>query len=118
MHQEIKTITNLNPGGNGKQRHKIMKTSLIITKETEKAIQVEIVADVEYVPDGGYTSSMVKYRTYNLKIWLPKSQVKDGTPSEWITSKKENELREDSWLNSRMLNGHVESVSISYKYNA
>ena len=95
-----------------------MKTSLIITKETEKAIQVEIVADVEFVPNGGYTSSMVKYRTYNLKIWLPKSQVKDGVPSQWITTMKENDLKEDSWLNSQMLNGRVNSVTINYKYNA
>lgn len=94
-----------------------MKT-LIITKETEKAIQVEIMAEVEYIPFGGYTSSMVKYRTYNLKIWLPKSQVKDGVPSKWITTMKENDLKEDSWLNGQMLNGHVGSVTINYKYNA
>lgn len=95
-----------------------MKTSLIITRETEKAIQVEIMADVEFVPNGGYTSSMVKYRTYNLKIWLPKSQVKDGVPSQWITTMKENDLKEDSWLNGQMLNGRVGSVTINYKYNA
>ena len=95
-----------------------MKTSLIITWETEKAIQVEIMAEVEFVPNGGYTSSMVKYRTYNLKIWLPKSQVKDGVPSQWITTMKENDLKEDSWLNGQMLNGHVGSVTINYKYNA
>jgi hypothetical protein len=95
-----------------------MKTSLIITRETEKAIQVEIMAEVEFVPNGGYTSSMVKYRTYNLKIWLPKSQVKDGVPSQWITSMKENDLKEDSWLNSQILNGRVGSVTINYKYNA
>lgn len=95
-----------------------MKTSLIITRETEKAIQVEIMAEVEFVPNGGYTSSMVKYRTYNLKIWLPKSQVKDGVPSQWITTMKENDLKEDSWLNGQMLNGHVGSVTINYKYNA
>lgn len=93
-----------------------MKTSLVIVKETEKAIQVEIVADVEFIPCGCYVSSMVKERTYNLKIWLPKSQVKDGTPSEWITCQKEAELKEDSWLNSRMMNGEVGRVSISYKY--
>jgi len=95
-----------------------MKTSLIITRETEKAIQVEIMAEVEFVPNGGYTSSMVKYRTYNLKIWLPKSQVKDGVPSQWITTMKENDLKEDSWLNSQILNGRVGSVTINYKYNA
>ena len=95
-----------------------MKTSLIITRETEKAIQVEIIADVEFVPNGGYTSSMVRYRTYNLKIWLPKSQVKNGVPSEWITSMKENDLKEDNWLNGQMLNGHVNNVTINYKYNA
>ena len=95
-----------------------MKTSLIITRETEKAIQVEIMAEVEFVPNGGYTSSMVKYCTYNLKIWLPKSQVKDGVPSQWITSMKENDLKEDSWLNSQILNGRVGSVTINYKYNA
>ena len=92
-----------------------MTTSLVITKETNKAIQVEILAEVEFVPNFGYTSSMVKYRSYNLKIWLPKSQVKDGTPSKWITSMKENDLKEDSWLNSQIMNGHVESVTISYK---
>lgn len=93
-----------------------METSLIIAKETEKAIQVEIVADVRYVPFGGYTSSMVKYKTFNLKIWLPKSQVKDGTPSQWITSQKEEELKNDSWLNSRMMNGQIGGVTISFKY--
>ncbi len=91
-------------------------TTLSIIRETEKAIQVEIMANVEFVPFGGYVSSMVKERIYNLKIWLPKSQVKDGVPSEWITSKKEEELKEGSWLNGRMLNGHVGSVKISYKY--
>lgn len=92
-----------------------MNTSLIITRETEKAIQVEIMAEVEFVPNFGYTSSMVKYRTFNMKIWLPKSQVKDGVPSKWITSVKENDLKEDNWLNGQILNGHVGSVTIYYK---
>lgn len=95
-----------------------MKTSLIITRETEKAIQVEVLAVVEFVPMGGYTSSMVKERTFNLKVWLPKSQVKDGVPSQWITTQKEEQLKEDSWLNSRMMNGRVGSVTINFKYNA
>lgn len=94
---------------------------LSVVKETEKAVQVEAEASVEYVPDfglggGGYTSSMIKYKTYNMKVWLPKSQIKDGKPSDWIKGKKEADLVDDSWLNSKMFNGRVNSVSLKFKY--
>ena len=91
---------------------------LSVVKETEKALQVEAEAHVEFVPSGfgGFTSSMIKSKTYNMKVWLPKSQIKDGKPSDWIKGKKEADLVDDSWLNSKMLNGRVHSVSLTFKY--
>lgn len=90
---------------------------LSVVKETEKAVQVEAEASVAFVPDwGGFTSSQVKYKTYNMNVWLPKSQIKDGKPSDWIKGKKESDLVDDSWLNSKMLNGRVHSVSLTFKY--
>lgn len=90
---------------------------LSVVKETEKAVQVEASAYVEYVPDrGGFTSSMIKDKTFNMKVWLPKSQIKDGKPSDWIKGKKEADLVDDSWLNSKMWNGKVHSVSLTFKY--
>lgn len=91
---------------------------LSVVKETEKAVQVEAEAYVEYVPSGmgGFTSSMIKDKTFNMKVWLPKSQIKDGKPSDWIKGKKEQDLVDDSWLNSKMWNGKVHSVSLKFKY--
>ncbi len=90
---------------------------LSVVKETEKAVQVETEAYVEFAPNGGFTSSMIKSKTYNMKVWLPKSQIKDGKPSDWIKGKKEQDLLDDSWLNSKMLNGRPISVSLKFKYN-
>lgn len=91
---------------------------LSVVKETEKAVQVEAEAYVEYVPSGmgGFTSSMIKDKTFNMKVWLPKSQIKEGKPSDWIKGKKEQDLVDDSWLNSKMYNGRVHSVSLTFKY--
>lgn len=89
---------------------------LSVVKETEKAVQVETEAYVEFAPYGGYTSSMIKDKTFNMKVWLPKSQIKDGKPSDWIKGKKEQDLLDDSWLNSKMLNGRPISVSLKFKY--
>jgi hypothetical protein len=89
---------------------------LSVVRETEKALQVEASVYVEFAPIGGFTASMIKDRTYNMKIWIPKSQIKDGKPSERIKSIKENDLMEDSWLNSRIMNGRVIRVSITFKY--
>ena len=89
---------------------------LSVVKETEKAVQVETEAYVEFAPYGGYTSSMIKDKTFNMKVWLPKSQIKDGKPSDWIKGKKEQDLLDDSWLNSKMLNGRPISVSLTFKY--
>ena len=77
---------------------------------------METEAYVEFAPYGGYTSSMIKDKTFNMKVWLPKSQIKDGKPSDWIKGKKEQDLLDDSWLNSKMLNGRPISVSLKFKY--
>lgn len=91
---------------------------LVVSKETDKALRVEAEAYVEYVPSGfgGFTSSMIKSKTFNMNVWLPKSQIKDGKPSDWIKGKKEADLVDDSWLNSKMMNGRVHSVSLKFKY--
>ena len=91
---------------------------LSIVRETEKALQVEASAYVEFAPNGGFTSSMIKDRTYNMKVWLPKSQIKDGKPSDWIKSQKENDLLNDQWLGSRFMNGRPISVSLTFKYKS
>lgn len=89
---------------------------LSVVKETEKALQVEAVANVEFAPNGGFTSSMIKEKNYNMKVWLPKSQIKDGKPSDWIKGKKEQDLLNDEWLGSRFIGGRPISVSLSFKY--
>ena len=108
-------------GGGGAgfgSRSMALAPKLSVVKETEKAVQVEAEAYVEYVPSGmgGFTSSMIKDKTFNMKVWLPKSQIKDGKPSDWIKGKKEADLVDDSWLNSKMWNGRVHSVSLKFKY--
>lgn len=103
-------------GGMGSRSRANAGPQLVVARETEKALQVETEAYVEFAPRGGFTSSLIKDRTYNMKVWIPKSQIKDGKPSDWIKSMKENDLMEDSWLNSRIMNGRVLSVSLKFKY--
>lgn len=103
-------------GQRSKAKKKAAQPKLQIVRETEKAIQTEVSAYVEFAPTGGFTSSMVKDRTYNLKVWLPKSQIKDGVPSDWIKQQKENDLLNDDWLNTRFMNGRPVSVKIDFKY--
>ena len=102
-------------GGMG-SRSRAAGPQLVVARETEKALQVETSAYVEFAPDGGFTSSLIKDRTYNMKVWIPKSQIKDGKPSDWIKSMKEKDLLDDPWLGSRFLNGRPISVSLTFKY--
>jgi len=49
-------------------------------KETEKAIQLEMVFDFFNIE-----------RTFKRKVWIPKSQLKNGLPTGWIFNKKKEE---------------------------
>ena len=75
-----------------------------IIKETEKAVQVKVVVDAEYAPIGGYTSSLVKGRTFTTTAWLPKSQMVDGNFPEWLLKTKAAEIADShSPLNMRTI---------------
>lgn len=79
-------------------------------RETEKAVQVNLRLYAEYAPEGGFTSSLVKDRTTTQKVWLPKSQIRDGHPTNWILRTKANEIAESK----TPLNGRV--LSVNYRY--
>ena len=68
--------------------------NMTIIKETEKAIQVNVILDVDYAPCGGFTSSMVKNRTITTTAWFAKSIIKDGVVPEYFVKKKSEEIAE------------------------
>lgn len=80
-------------------------------KETEKAVMLTLIVEAEIAPKGGFTSSMVKDRTYVWDVWIPKTQLsEDGKPSKWITNKKIEEI-----LDKKVYNAQILSSSGTYK---
>lgn len=65
-------------------------------KETEKAVAINAVASFEYAPASGFTSSMVRDGGFKTLVWIPKSQIVDGNPSNWILGKKREQLFDDN----------------------
>lgn len=63
-----------------------------IKKETEKAIMVEVLYYFEFAPEGSFCSSLVRSRSVSRDTWFPKSQIRDGYPSDWICGKKAEEM--------------------------
>ena len=62
-------------------------------KETEKAVMLQMVIEVEIAPKGGFVSSLVRDRIWFENVWIPKSQLSDtGRPSEWITKQKKDDI--------------------------
>jgi hypothetical protein len=66
-------------------------SSLLINKESDKAVNTTIQIYLEIAPKGGYTSSLVRDKTFNREVWIPKSQITDGLPSSWVVNQKLNE---------------------------
>lgn len=80
-----------------------------IKKETKKAVMIEVTYYFEFAPMGGFVSSLVRSKTVKRDTWFPKSQIKDGKPSDWICSRKAEEMA-DFYC---PLNGQVISASVS-----
>lgn len=64
-------------------------------RETEKAIAVKAICYVVYAPASGFVSSLVRDREFETLVWIPKSQLINGNPSNWILGKKKEALREE-----------------------
>lgn len=65
-------------------------------------LTLTVKADI--APRGGFTSSMVKYRTYTEDVWIPKSQLtENGKPSKWITGKKIEEILNKKFINHQII---------------
>lgn len=64
-------------------------------KETEKAIAIKAMVYAVYAPAAGFTSSLVRDREFETLVWIPKSQLINGNPSNWILGKKKESLREE-----------------------
>lgn len=64
-------------------------------RETEKAIAIKAMVCVVYAPASGFTSSLVRDREFETLVWIPKSQLINGNPSNWILGKKKEALREE-----------------------
>ena len=65
-----------------------------IVKETEKAVQVEIMFSAEIAPSRGFTSSMIRDFNRTFATWFPKSVIKDGQVADWFMAKKIEELKD------------------------
>lgn len=64
-------------------------------KETEKAVAIKAMCYVVYAPAAGFTSSLVRDREFETLVWIPKSQLINGNPSNWILGKKKEALRDE-----------------------
>lgn len=91
---------------------KVQSSSFAPVKETDKAVMVRMNYYLEYAPQGGFTSSMVRDREGIIDIWVPKSQVKDGKLSEWIVKQKQKEMEEK--VMGKVLNGQVLDSKVSF----
>ena len=62
-------------------------------KETEKAVQLNMTVTATYSGTSyktGFWENVTK--TFDQKVWFPKSQMKNGKPSEWIAKQKGKEI--------------------------
>ena len=62
-------------------------------KETEKAVQLNMTVTATYSGTSrktGFWEDVTK--TFEQKVWFPKSQMKNGKPSEWIAKQKGKEI--------------------------
>lgn len=75
-------------------------------RETDKAVQVEYRYDMEYARSSAYASSMVRNRQGTEKVWIPKSQIENGSLSEWISGQKR-----DSVIDRGLYGNHIIDVS-------
>jgi len=81
-----------------------------ILKETEKAIQIEGLVQMEIAPKGGFVSSLVRDRQSKWTFWCPKSVVKENVIAEWFISKKIDEARE--YFESKMYDAQILNINI------
>lgn len=67
-------------------------------RETEKAIAIKAMVYVVYAPASGFTSSLVRDKEFETLVWIPKSQLINGNPSNWILGKKKEALRDEQGM--------------------
>lgn len=79
-------------------------------RETDKAVMVNVRVYAEYAPEEGFVSSMVRDKTINQKVWIPKSQFENGSPTNYILRVKAKEIAEKY----TPLNGRVLSTTYHY----
>ena len=78
--------------------------------ESDKAVKVKLSMYAEYAPQGGFVSSMVRDKTINTEVWIPKSQMVKGEPTTWIMNAKATEIAE----RFTPMNGRVLSKSATF----
>lgn len=85
------------------------KKKVVPIQETDKAVKLKCLFELEYSPKGGFTSSLVKDKSITIDSWFPKSALEEnGSPKDWIIRKREKELSEKYLpLNSQVLSAKL-----------
>ena len=67
--------------------------SVAYFNETEKAVQLEMTVKANYYGTKGYKGDFVdQQKEFTQKVWIPKSQLENGKPTEWIAKQKAKEI--------------------------
>lgn len=80
------------------------KPSYVYERETEKAVMVGVEVYVEYAPSRAFTSSLVRDRTLKGNVWIPKSQIENGSPTNWILNQKAKDFVHDRMGSAHIVN--------------
>lgn len=86
-------------------------------KESEKAVQLELQSESSILIQTPHI-----YREKNLtnttKVWIPRSQIENGTLSEWIAEQKRNEVLENQtmWFYTRFRNSRITPIDFKGKF--
>lgn len=103
-----------NSGSTRNKRPQQTKANIIEgIKETNKAIMLKMHFYIEYAPDGGFVSSMVRDKEGTIEVWIPKSQIKEGKITEWIANQKKQEI--ENKIMSKVINGKVLNSKIFFQ---
>lgn len=61
--------------------------------ETEKAVQLSMTVNASYSGTSKKTGFWEdKQKSFTQKVWIPKSQMKGGKPTEWIAKQKAKDI--------------------------
>ncbi len=99
-------------GSGGTRKQAPSKRGLEPLKETEKAIMIQLIYDIDVAFEGGYSSYMTSNKTGTLQVWIPKSQTKDGKITDWIAQNKKQEA--EDFVMKKFVNAKVTNSSVHF----